>query len=150
MSSFYKDFWQNFDSAIQSIIKTEFLNSTKGVVIFLVLSLLFIVSMLVLMVLLVKGSFKDFALHYNDFVKSDKSKRYKADYEYLVGIVYYDTNTKMTHMTTRIENSSKGIICYRQRVVNGVPIEGEMDGKIDVADVEHMLGLYTVSKDKNN
>lgn len=130
-----------FREAINEIASLKFLQSTKGLGIFLVLSVLFILGISGFIALLLGGSFRDALLQWNDYNSSTK-KRYKADYEYLVGLVYRDENTGMMHCTTRIENRGDRILAYRERVVNNQPEGGEQDGAIEVGEVEHYLGLY--------
>lgn len=149
MTTFFSRFYNNLDTTIKSIIATEFLNSTKGVVIFLILSFLFVVSVGTLLVLIVRGRFSDFASNWNDFAKKKKGK---TDYEYLIGIIYRDESAKKLFMTTRIAYLNNRIVTYRESVneKTNQPEGKEESGAVDVAEVEHMLGLYSCNKDKSS
>ena len=142
-------FLEVMDEAIQSIKRTEFLNTTKGVGIFLILSFFFVCSMIGLLILVMSGSFRDFALQFNDYQKNVK-QRYEKDYKYLEGLTYRDESTGKLYMIARVVQRGKSIEAYRQLIVDqadGPPIvqPGEVDGPVDVADVEHFLGLYNAS-----
>ena len=135
-------FVENFKEAFTEISSLSFLQSTKGVGIFIALTVLFLIGSVGFLALLLSGSFRDALMQWNDYSKGVK-KRYKADYEYLVGLCYRDETTDMMHCTTRIVNQGARIVAYRERVENNQPVGGEQDGAIDVADVEHYLGLYS-------
>ena len=134
-------FVENVKTAFAEISSLSFLQSTKGLGIFIALTVLFIIGSFGFIGLMISGSFRDALLQWNDYLSGRKG-RYKADYEYLVGLVYFDKTTEMTHCTTRIANRGARIVAYRERVENNQPVGGEQDGAIDVADVEHYLGLY--------
>ena len=161
MAPHFPKFWNALEETLLSLRNTEFLKETKGTFVYLTLTILFVISVVVVLFLILSGRFSDFASNWNYFAKQ---KRDKKDYEYLVGIVYSDKSTGKLYMTTRIEYNDKRIVGYRQIVIppknDGIrksdgpmpyePQGEECDGFVEVSDLEHMILNASYTKDKSS
>lgn len=133
------DFLSHLQSAIQAVVKAEFLSTTKGVVVFFSLSALFGASLFALLLLLFKGGVGDFFSSYNIFVKDKSAWKQMKDYEYLVGLVYYDKEKNNSYMTTRIIEAGGKFYTYRQKVDGNNPVGNELSEPLLVDHVEAIL-----------
>jgi hypothetical protein len=120
-------------------------------------TLIFLASFIVFVTALVRNpwvlrALHEYGNHYNSAYLDDNDEDISEDlgnYSYLIGLVYYDDDMKMSYVTTRLHvDSSKNIVAYRKRVVNYIEEGDEKDGAVNVIVVEKMLGFYGESRSR--
>jgi hypothetical protein len=82
-------------------------------------------------------------------MKDKRAWKQMKDYEYLIGLVYFDPNRGASYMTTRITEKEGKFISYRQKVEGKTPVGAELSETVLVEDVEIML-LGLEAKDKRS
>lgn len=89
----------------------------------------------------------EFSNQYNSaYIDDDTNPDTAKDLEefaYLVGLVYFDEDMKMSYITTRLDvDVNNNVVAYRQRVIDGRPEDDEKDGALHALVVEKMIGFY--------